>query len=143
MVVYHFFSEGVHPSCSITENRKITCYTVKFSPAHLGRYTRKVELLNKPFCLTMPFQVISNCVYTYKILANWIFFFKNKKETCIPCESATFCPLHHWGYLGPLPSSCGWQDMEEQQQRSHVTVPGYQEENEVKQAISIKLECTK
>jgi len=91
----------------------------------------------------MSFQVISNCVYTYKILANWILKREKKKRHAYLVKVQYFVHCITGAYLGPLPSSCGWQDMEEQQQRSHVTVPGYQEENDVKQAMSIKLECTK
>lgn len=48
--------------------------------------------------------------------------------------------VHHflhcstWTYFGPLPSRCGWQEMEKKQHRSDVTVLVYQEE---KQGINV------
>lgn len=66
MVVYHLLSKGVHPSCSMTKNRTVTLtpYTIKFSTAHLGLYTKKAELLNKPWqraCVPKKSLRLSNC----------------------------------------------------------------------------------
>lgn len=144
MVVYHLLSKGVHPSCSMTKNRTVTLtpYTIKFSTAHLGLYTKKAELLNKPWqraCVPKKSLRLSNCSQREDIQFSPFVWLCLSKSFQIELIHFVHCITGAY----PLPSSCGWQEMDKKQQWSHATVPGYQEDNEVKQAISIRLECTK